>query len=169
MRLLIEGYMDIIMATCLQLKHYNWDGDIAVNVTSHIAAIFFLVTGVVMPIGLIIYFACNISKWNKKAFAERNGALLEGVDLERKEIRWIVLLVPVFFFLRRLLMGLTLIFWSDFLWGQICIQFFLSTALVIILGWFRPLDSSFTNNMEILNEMTTLCILYMIMCFSDFV
>ena len=41
--------------------------------------------------------------------------------------------------------------------------------MVIILGWFMPLDSKFANWMEILNEMTTMYILYMVLCFSDFV
>ena len=44
-----------------------------------------------------------------------------------------------------------------------------STALVILIGWHRPLDSSFANNMELFNEAITVCVLYMVMCFSDFV
>ena len=66
-------------------------------------------------------------------------------------------------------MSLTLVFWTNFIWGQIAIQFLTSTALVILLGWFQPLDSTFANRMELLNELTTMCILYMVMCFSDFV
>ena len=117
MRLFIEGYVDIVMATCLNLKHYEWNGDIAVNVSSHIMAIFFIVAVVALPVLLVIYFAYNIAKWNDEAFQARNGTLLDGVDLERKEFKWIVLLVPVTFFLRRLLMCLTLVFWYKFLWG----------------------------------------------------
>ena len=44
-----------------------------------------------------------------------------------------------------------------------------STALVILIGWHRPLESSFANNMELFSEVTTVCVLYMVMCFSDFV
>ena len=121
MRLLIEGYMDIVMTTCLNLKFFEWDGDVAVNVTSHTVAIFFFVAAMVLPVMLIVYFACKINKWNDETFQARNGTLLDGVDLERKEVKWIVLLVPTCFFLRRLLMSLTLVFWSKFIWGQIAI------------------------------------------------
>ena len=31
------------------------------------------------------------------------------------------------------------------------------------------MDSNFANNMELLNEVTTLCALYLVLCFSDFV
>ena len=41
--------------------------------------------------------------------------------------------------------------------------------MIILIGWHRPLDSNFANNMELLNELTTLWILYTVMCFSDFV
>ena len=44
-----------------------------------------------------------------------------------------------------------------------------SMALIIFIGWHRPLDSHFANNMELFNEMTTLGSFYLVMCFTDFV
>ena len=41
--------------------------------------------------------------------------------------------------------------------------------MIILVGWYRPLESDFSNNMEIFNEMITLQVLYLMMCFSDFV
>ena len=41
--------------------------------------------------------------------------------------------------------------------------------MLILVGWVRPLDSNFANNLEIFNEWITLMTLYMLMCFSDFV
>lgn len=80
-----------------------------------------------------------------------------------------MILIPAAFFLRRLLMCLTLVFWSRFIWGQIAIQFLTSTALVILIGWYRPLDSAYANNMELLTEVATLWILYTVICFSNFI
>lgn len=74
---------------------------------------------ILLPIALLIYFACNISRWNDEGFARRNGAFLDGVDLDLEFNQWIVLLVPLSYFLRRLIMSLTLVFWMDFFWGQI--------------------------------------------------
>ena len=44
-----------------------------------------------------------------------------------------------------------------------------STGLIILIGWHRPLESNFANNMELLNECTTVWILYAVMGFSDYV
>ena len=44
-----------------------------------------------------------------------------------------------------------------------------STALLIFIGWHRPMESNFDNNMELLNELATLAALYMMMMFTDFV
>lgn len=41
--------------------------------------------------------------------------------------------------------------------------------MIIFIGWHRPLDSNFANNMELLNEGTTMFSLYLVMTFSDFV
>ena len=66
-------------------------------------------------------------------------------------------------------MCLCLVFWKDFFWGQMAIQVGTSVALVILLGWYRPLESLFSNVIEVFNEVITLMILYLMMCFSDFV
>ena len=95
--------------------------------------------------------------------------MIDGADVEKQDSIFVVLLLPLLFFLRRLVMCLTLIFWIDFFWGQVALQIFVSVILVIYIGWSRPLDSNFANNIEIFNEMTTLWILQLMMCFSDFV
>ncbi len=41
--------------------------------------------------------------------------------------------------------------------------------MVIILKWFEPLESKFANNIETFNEVISTFILYLLMCFSDFV
>ena len=41
--------------------------------------------------------------------------------------------------------------------------------MLILIGWVRPLDSNFANNMELFNECISMVTLYMLMCFSDFV
>ena len=41
--------------------------------------------------------------------------------------------------------------------------------MLVFIGWHRPLQSNFANNMEILNEMTILFALYLVMCYTDFV
>ena len=44
-----------------------------------------------------------------------------------------------------------------------------SACLIILVGWYRPFESAFANNMEIFSEVISLWVLYLMMCFSDFV
>ena len=44
-----------------------------------------------------------------------------------------------------------------------------SVLVMILLQWTRPLESNFATNMETFNEVITLLVLYLLMCFSDFV
>ena len=41
--------------------------------------------------------------------------------------------------------------------------------MVIFLTYFEPMESRFTNRMEVFNECTCIVLMYHIMCFSDFV
>ena len=44
-----------------------------------------------------------------------------------------------------------------------------STLMIIILQWFNPLKSRSDVNMETFNEYTTLVIIILFMCMTDFV
>lgn len=50
--------------------------------------------------------------------------------------RWTVMAYPVVFFLRRVLLVITVILMRNFLWGQLAIQFTISVFLVIFLQWY---------------------------------
>ena len=72
------------------------------------------------------------------------------------------------FFLRRLSLSLTLVFWQQFFWGQIFFQFMISTGLIILLQWFRPLKEKSANHWEIFNEYANLVFLLLLMLMSDY-
>ena len=62
-----------------------------------------------------------------------------------------------------------LVFLQEFFWGQVAVQLMTSVGLIILVGWHRPLESAYLNNIELFNEGITLIALYLLMCFSDFV
>ena len=95
--------------------------------------------------------------------------MLDGTDIESTKSQWIILLIPISFFIRRLAFCLTVVFWLEFLWGQVAIQIMTSVIMVIFLQWSRPLDSRFSNNIETFNEVISIFTLYLLMCFSDFI
>ena len=66
-------------------------------------------------------------------------------------------------------MALCLVYWIEFFWGQVAINLFATVLMVILLQWSKPLATDFANNMETFNEVITLLVLYLLMCFSDFI
>ena len=73
------------------------------------------------------------------------------------------------YFARRIFFALAIVFWFDFFWGQIAIQFMISKIMVIFLQLAKPLDSNFANNLETFNEIANIFTLYLLLCFSDYV
>ena len=94
---------------------------------------------------------------------------MESANMTWEEGQWMILFFPAIYFIRRIALVMTAVFWSQFFWGQICCQYAISTALIIFLQWSRPLKSKFENNIETFNECTTLVALYLLMCFTDYV
>ena len=117
----VESYVQITLMTLLHIKDYEWDTDFSVITLSSVLTICFMAMILILPIALVSYLACNMSKWFDEKFLGKHGALLDNADLDRESEQWIVLLIPVAYFLRRLLMCVTLVFWTDFIWGQLAI------------------------------------------------
>ena len=77
------------------------------------------------------------------------------------------IIFPLSYFLRRLTFSVVLVFWVDFLWGQIAVMCMISVALIIFNNLARPMDSAFATNMENFNEVIALCVIYCVMSLSD--
>lgn len=73
------------------------------------------------------------------------------------------------FYTRRAALCITLVHIQEFFWGQIAVQFIFGTAVIIIYRWKQPLDSKSATQIETLNEVITLLVLYHILCFTAFV
>ena len=168
-RFVMEGYMDIVLFSMLNIEDLNWEDSFwAVKVSNYLAIVLTAVLSG-LPIFFIIFYGRNLKNWNASRFQSKYGALLDGTNQSMKEKQWIVLLIPISYFLRRLGMCLCLVFWKEFFWGQVAIQLACSVGLIILIGWYMPLSSGFANWMELFNESITLCTLYLMMCFSDYV
>ena len=119
---------------------------------------------------LLMYLYCkNLDKLDHDSFKDKFGAGLEGVNLKKKEDRWTILAFPVFFFGRRLAFVASVVLLGNFLWAQLASQMMISVFYIIYLMWYRPLESPFEIRMEVMNECTVICLLYNMMCFTDFV
>ena len=123
----------------------------------------------ILPIVLLTVYFVKRDQWQNKDFKERVGTMLEGINKKWSSNKWQVLFFPLMFFVRRQAFVLTAVFWYSFFWGQICLLYAMSTALIMFLQWSKPLESKFANFIETFNECFMLFVFYFLMCFTDFV
>ena len=120
-RFMMEGYMDIVLFSLMNLQSVEWSGVFwSVDLSNCLAAI---LTAIFcsLPIYFIFFYACNMRKWNDDLFKGKYGALLEGTKKSKSGSKWIVVMIPTTYFVRRLAMGATLVFWREFFWGQVAL------------------------------------------------
>lgn len=120
-RIFMEGYLDFTLMSLLNLRDIFWDDSLISVTICNYFAIVMMSLCVIIPVVLFLYLDCNISRWSDDEFKKSYGTLLEGTNSEYKGNSLIVGLVPGFFFLRRLALCLTLIFWQEFFWGQVAV------------------------------------------------
>ena len=172
-RFFMEGYFDFVMFALINFKMINWEitnEDFWAVTLSNILASVLLILSLSLPIILIILYSINLKNWQDENFANRYGSFIDGTaELKPNQSQWVILLIPISFFVRRIAFCFTAVFWLEFLWGQVAIQIMTSCLMVIYLQWSRPLDSRFANNMETFNEVISMFTLYLLMCFSDFI
>ena len=65
-------------------------------------------------------------------------------------------------------LSFVLIYLQHVIWAQLAIQFMSSTWMIIMLQWFKPLDSNWAVWVETVNEYTTLILLILLMCMTNF-
>ena len=105
--------------------------------------------------------------WNTKDFQEKWGFMIEDLAIDKDDAKWIIILQPLSFYLRRLTFSAVLVFWYEFIWGQIALMAMLSTAMIIYIQWFKPMSSRSLTNITTFNECIALCTIYIMMSLSD--
>jgi hypothetical protein len=94
------------------------------------------------------------------------GTFYEGLRLQEGRK---VLLQPIFFLFRRLLLALTVVTFNDVLIVQIYLIAGQTIASIMIIGLIKPFDDEKQNFIEMANEMFILFTLYGMICFSPFI
>ena len=72
------------------------------------------------------------------------------------------------FFIRRIVSIVCVLLMQKFIWGQLAILAYLSLFMCFIIGWFEPLESRSAMKVELFNEATALVLIYLLICFTDF-
>ena len=75
----------------------------------------------------------------------------------------------MFFYLKRLLIALSVVVVKWILVGQLYVFVLTSIFEIMIICLIKPMNTTHLNDIEVFNEVMTLIILYHIFCFTDFV
>lgn len=70
------------------------------------------------------------------------------------------------FFIRRAAFACSVVFLKDYFWVQIASQTLCQVLMFAFFTHFKPMDSPFLNRMEAMSEVTTLGLLYGLLCFT---
>ena len=167
-KIFMESYLNLCLFSLVNLEEMHWDNDFEAIRFSNVVSILIFLTCLTIPPIMLAWFWVNRAKWRDEDFIEKAGSFFEGVRHD-KEHEVSLMIWQSIFFLRRMVLSLTLAMWQNFFWGQIVFQYIFSVGLVILIKYSSPLESRFANNMAVFNECTIVLILYMLMYFTDFV
>ena len=116
-RLLMEAYLDVSICTLINLKKYVWIAEFNALTFNNLLVIFFATVLLLCPPLLLIFAACKHNKWQSEEYKNKHGSLIDGTTSKLSKRKWLILFIPFMFFLRRIILALTVVFWNEFFWG----------------------------------------------------
>jgi hypothetical protein len=162
--MMFESYA--IMATCvlINLHLITWGsyGEIAMSVICYSS----LGVLVLFPIVLIIYSRHDWEGGVHHEKKERIEPFFEELDMRKGPI---VIVHPIYFLLRRFLMAALVVYFRDSLISQVFFKAMSIIVAVNLIGNVQALHTPERRNLEYLNEIIIMLVLYTIICFSQFV
>ena len=162
---LISGsYTAVIVSCMIHVQHMCWNS--YGEITQSLATIFFLVLFLAFPLVESLYLVYRFDDLGEEEMQVRHGAFTSDLDLRRGRR---VLLQPVWFYLRRIIIGVAVVFLNENAVWQFLLLIFTVLVQMIVLGILEPFESRSRVRQEILDESVVMVVLYHFMCFSDFV
>ena len=116
-RLLMEAYLDVSICTLINLKKYVWISEFSALTFNNLLVIFFATVLLLCPPFLLIFAACKHHKWKSEDFKNKHGTLIDGTTSKLSKNKWLILFIPFMFFIRRIILALTVVFLNEFFWG----------------------------------------------------
>ena len=124
----------------------------------------------VLLIYFVGYFRLPRGEYRAAYFAQKYKPLLALTYWSRaRNDNWKNILVPVYFFTKRLLFVSILITATSFLWIQVALLNFTTLASLNYTLGYKPFNSIKANALEVFNDCTVLVLTYHLWCFTDMV
>ena len=177
LRFLFEGYSELTISCSIGLLTMRWGSELGFSeLYCNYFTIIMSIAVVALPIYILVFYCCRIDDLNDGNFAERFGTLYAGLKVHPKETerktrkrRKTTIFDPFMFVMRRLIfMALSLLLMHLPVF-QLMATFYVCTGMVIYFLWFRPFEEIKVTMLEVMNEITTIAMLYVMLTFSDWV
>ena len=112
----MEIFLDLAFLSILNLHTVDWASQfICVKISNALSAFILAMICSVLIFYILSYF-CLSREFRAESFGAKFKPLLNGTNFGDVETKWYLILVPVFFFSKRLLLVLTLITANSFIW-----------------------------------------------------
>ena len=168
LRFLMEFYLEIGLAVSVGVQKMNWNVHTLPVYYSNVFTYLFVALLLILPFFVFMFYSAYAGKMNQTAFYQKWGNLYDGLTLDKKfENRVKVLFYPVLFILRRQAFIALAIFLQKYLALQLVGAMLTSLGMIYYVQLCRPFANNFLNSLETFNEITTMLLLYTIVCFTD--
>ena len=149
-RLFIVNYLNILLLSLFNLKETQNSAEYFENefksvVASNWLSGILLANSILVPVGLSIYFYCNELRLNDGDFNNKVCTFIEGATKQKSSLK--ALIVPQSFFMKSLVLSLSLVFIKNIGWGQITCNFAIMTANLILIGYQNPYETPLENRL----------------------
>ena len=112
----MEIYFDVSLCIAISLqKMPKAYGFISVDISNKLT-IALAVLLAFLPVWTIIFYSVKVTQWKDKNFRESYGSPLQDMQLERSNHKWLPVVSPAVFLLRRMTFCLIVVYQPTFLW-----------------------------------------------------
>jgi len=133
LRFLIESYIFFAISCFINLTEFTF-GDSGSRASS-ISTVVGMIIIIVLPFLVLCFMLLKFAKLKNKQVIAKYGAMYEGLDLDKGRT---VILARLFFFFRRLIIGLSVNYLRDYPVFQIFSMNFQVVAAIILHGQINP-------------------------------
>ncbi len=153
----------MIVCCSIQSTNYDFSSGNWGKIVYSLISIFYFAVCLALPFFQAIFCYKNFDKLDDEKFERKWGALWEGMKIKDKGF----IAYNFTFLLRRLWLGLSVVFSRDILCFQIMGLVSQIIICCIVTGQTRPFEVLKANDMEYFNEIMIMFVLYNFMCFTD--
>ena len=105
----------MVLAATLNMHKVDWNTPFSAVQYSNVVAVIFLVTVSALCPFFIVFYCKNFKILPEPHFKDKCGAGVEGTNVESEQPTRYILAYPAFFFARRILFAVSVIFLGNFL------------------------------------------------------